>query len=792
MSTPAMHPLSEKEFFSLLEGKNPAFILGTSSADKRSKYATLFNALDNGEKSGKKGIDGIFTHTGALGITPGYIPEKEGDYARHALLKVNALTRTLTERERSIRARLQGSGMTEQEAEATMLVGMTEDSGWEVILTDAEKKPFLDKVTELLAERFRPEDKAWLFNHITDSFPGPNLKPFQEYLPGGFNELMEVVYAASESIGMRELRYRTDIQVAFGIRGENLENHVFTKHFDASGDIISLKEFHRLIENLPEGMALNTDSVQIPDGQTVDRPESFAQLRERSFSTHSTTLPFSFARRQCAEWLQDRLGVQPQTQQHQEIHIAYVSPSEFEGEERTLPEATTSLLSGIAGKDFRIASIPTRDELRNHPGRRLLNGSDIIVLRPEPVVEKDGLIYDPNLLLADYIGVSVLTDPLSMGTPVILDNRSGQFRHTLEVFRHGFQTGRFMGEFPFLVAESDEALQHLLHQEVDNLGSVIIRSDDAPAPTEDTDPSRSLDLIPDDGTLSVLVAGGHHNNNRQDLEEAEAFGHFLASQGIRIVTGGGQVEGSMGATHTGFIRFHLDRLKENSSAMRTLESSEREVLFRLAAEELILQHPGLVNKLADLGHIPRDMFYAYSTQPLIDMESPNRQWPAATLYQDTGNRVRRLDGLMSTGTKVFFPGAIGTDEEIVHAFKQVMEERRQAPAANDNSPYSDGTPERQGKIILYNREIMQPRSHETGGLTLQPTGIFDGILQTYGLMNADRSLNTDVMETYGIEVISTLEAAKGTIRDRLVKTVSWRDRLTRQQENQTENISRQA
>ena len=142
MPTRTMHPVNEKEFFALLKGKPLAFILGTSSPDKRVKYATLFNALDNGEKADKKGINSVFTHTGALGITPGYIPEKEGDYASHALLKANALTEMLSAQKRSIRARFQGSGMTAEEAQATLLVGMTEDSGWEVILDEDQKKPF--------------------------------------------------------------------------------------------------------------------------------------------------------------------------------------------------------------------------------------------------------------------------------------------------------------------------------------------------------------------------------------------------------------------------------------------------------------------------------------------------------------------------------------------------------------------------------------------------------------------------------------------------------------------------
>ena len=479
MTTPAPHTLNENEFLSLISGKKLAFILGTSSTDKRAKYKMFWNLLDNGKEAGEKGINGIFTHTGALGITPNYVPEKDGDYEKHALLKVAALTETLSAQEDSIRARFQGSGMDAKEAEQTMLVGMTEDSGWEMVLNDAQKKPFLNKVKELLAERFRPQDKQWLFNHITSSFPGPNLKPFQEHLSGGFNELMEVIYDAAESIGMSELRYRTDIQVAFGVQGEHGENNVFTKNVEAVGKVVSREQFYDIIRNLPAGEAINTDYVQIPDGQTSEVLETFAQLSERAFSTHSSKLPFSFARRECAQWLQQHLGTQAPLIA-QDIHIAYVSPSEFEGGARVLSDATQALLSSISGKHVSIVSIPTRDELRAQPGKRLLNGSDIIVLKPEPVIERDGLIYDPNLLLVDYVGISVLTDPLSMGKPVILDNRSGEFSHVLEVFKQGYQTGRFMGEFPFMVASNDAELHTILQQQADQFGNVIIRSEELP------------------------------------------------------------------------------------------------------------------------------------------------------------------------------------------------------------------------------------------------------------------------------------------------------------------------
>ena len=104
-------PKEEQDFFDAIRGKNPAFILGTSSADKRTKYATLFNALGAGNGKEGKGVNALFTHIGALGITPINVPEKNGDYVQHAILKATALGNVIENQETSIRSRFQASGV---------------------------------------------------------------------------------------------------------------------------------------------------------------------------------------------------------------------------------------------------------------------------------------------------------------------------------------------------------------------------------------------------------------------------------------------------------------------------------------------------------------------------------------------------------------------------------------------------------------------------------------------------------------------------------------------------------
>jgi hypothetical protein len=769
---------AEDAFFAYLKDKQPAFILGTSAPDKRAKFGKMFNMLDDGK--GEKGVDMLFTHTGALGITPSNVPEKDGDYERHALKKAEALAVQVSYAESSIRNRFQASGV--KNYADVPLVSMTEDSGWEIAFeNEKQKRAFLNAVSALLGNHFRPEDKKWLFNHITDSFPGPNFKPFMEHLSGGFNELMQVIYQAADDAGISQpLRYTNHSYVAFSV-GEGEEQHSFSKAFHASGALVDRARFHEIVQNVKAGESMNTDNVHIPDGQTVEPPQTFAEIGEARFLAHSSELPFSFARRQCAEWLQQHLGAQPVREQLPELHIAYVSPSLFEGQTPEPSKQTKDVLrAALPNRNVEVVKIPTREELRRQPSLRMLNGSDMIVLSPDPVVTQDGLTYDPNLMLADYIAVSTLTDPLSMGKPIILDNRSGGFNHLLEIYRHGFATGRYAGEFPFLVANTTDELQALISQQAKILGQVKMTSwDRMPDANE---PTKEITLVPNDSVLSVFVAGGHANNNKQDREEAKELGYYLASQGIRIVTGGGQIEGSMGGVHTGFIQYHLNQLQADLEKINALDETVREELAscmvkdamgkdRYDAETLIEHHSDLLNQLADDGHIPRDMFYAYSTKPLIDMESPNHQVPCATFYQDTGNRVVRLDGLMATGTKIFIPGGAGTDEEIVHAFKQAVEARiASGSAANDNSPYADGTPQNEGAILFHD-----------------PRGVFDSILKQYGLMDENGVL-TQTCTTYGVAQTEKMQLTKEWVDNRVESTRSWRDRID--EEPQTAALSR--
>jgi hypothetical protein len=775
---------TEAAFFNALKGKTPAVILGTSSPDKRTDFSRLFNTLSDGSATGAHGVNLVYTHTGALGITPNNVPEKQGDYALHVTKKAEALAQQIAHHEASIRNRFKGSGIKDH---ATMpLVSMTEDSGWEIAFdNERQKRTFLNAVSALLADHFRPEDRKWLFNHITDAFPGPNLKPFQEHLRGGLNELMHVIYDAADASGIAQpLRYTNHVHVAFSVT-EREKQHSLTKSFQSSGTLVERSQFEKIVQNIKVGEAINSDNIHIPDGQDIDVPCTFAEMGKARFSTHSSVLPCAFGRRQCVEWLQERLGTQPAHEHLPELHIAYVSPSLFEGTRTEISADTEDFLSAaLPSREVQVVRVPTRSELRDYPTVRMLNGSDMIVLSPDTPEKHGGLTYDPNLMLANYIAVSTLTDPLSMGKPVLLDNRSGGFNHVLEIYRHGFATGRFAGEFPFLVADSDEELQTLIAQQAEILGQVKVKSWDRKHSANT--PSKAITLVPEDGVLSVFVAGGHANNNKQDRNDAHALGHYLAEQGIRIVTGGGQIEGSMGGVHTGFIQYHLDRLKADVTKVNALDDETRQTLASCItrdargreiynAETLIEHHSDLLNQLAECGHIPRDMFYAYSTQPLIDMESPNHEVPCATFYQDTGNRVLRLDGLMATGTKIFMAGSSGTDEEIVHAFKQAVEARMsRQKAPNDNSPYTDGTPQEDGAILFHD-----------------PRGVFDAVLKEYGLMHADGRL-TETCTRYGIDKTEKLTMAKEWVDTRIKSTQSWRDRLatTRTDEEQHTSVHR--
>jgi predicted Rossmann-fold nucleotide-binding protein len=316
-----------------------------------------------------------------------------------------------------------------------------------------------------------------------------------------------------------------------------------------------------------------------------------------------------------------------------------------------------------------------------------------------------------------------------------------------------------MGDLPFHIANTDKELEHHLRVTKDvkqrapridtSMASATLRKQALP------------ELVPHDGIFTVFVGGGHANNSKRDMEDATAFGYYCASQGWRIVTGAGSVEGSMGAIHTGFIQYHLDRL-QTENVLGDFKTT-LDLQYKLGssdeydAEKLILQNPNLIEQMANQNLIPRIMFYGYSMKPLLEMESPSGAQPPGITYFDAGNRARRLQGLLAPGTKIFLPGSIGTDEEFEETVKQHLEaknKKKETGATNDIA-FSDGTPDQDGKMIIFNRN-----------------GHLDKLLAHYKLFGDDAVTKAN-RRIHNVEVVTSLEDLKKATESR---GTSWLER----------------
>ena len=458
----------------------------------------------------------------------------------------------------------------------------------------------------------------------------------------------------------------------------------------------------------------------------------------------SSELPASYARREITEYIQTIIGKRRSsaTERSRPVCVAFADPADAKNPVN-MPHIN----------DLNIVSVPTDAELLETPNLRSFGKADVIVLRPSDVKrETNQLTSDPNLGLLLKFVVTAETDPESMSIPIILDNRTGKFNSALEIISNAFVQGRLMGDLPFHIANTDEELEHHLRVAKDvkqrapridtSMASAVIKKQPLPA------------RVPHDGVFTVFIGGGHANNSKRDMEDATTFGYYCASQGWRIVTGAGSVEGSMGAIHTGFIQHHLDRLQESDSLgafKATLDQQFKiEGSGKYDAEKLILINPNLVEQMAEQNLIPRNMFFGYSMKPLLEMESPSGQEPPGITYFDAGNRARRLQGLLAPGTKIFLPGSIGTDEEFEETVKQHLEAKKQKldSGRSNDIAFSDGTPDDDGKMIIFNRN-----------------GHLDKLLAHYKLFGDDAVTKAN-RRIHNVEVVTSLEDLKKATESR--------------------------
>jgi predicted Rossmann-fold nucleotide-binding protein len=171
---------------------------------------------------------------------------------------------------------------------------------------------------------------------------------------------------------------------------------------------------------------------------------------------------------------------------------------------------------------------------------------------------------------------------------------------------------------------------------------------------------------------------------------------------------------------------------------------------------MIDKRPDLINELSNEGYIPRDMFVAYSTQALIDLESPNGIAPPATTYHDTGNRLRRLEALLAPDGKIMLPGGVGTDEELLHTVRQHIDEVALSRSAANDNPVAES--ERvSSRLVIYNRD-----------------GQWNRLLQQMQLVREDGQVNDVLAQRYNIAIVDQAEALKPEIEQEKERQVSLR------------------
>ncbi|MEI7670243.1 MAG: hypothetical protein WCJ33_09185, partial [Pseudomonadota bacterium] len=384
--------------------------------------------------------------------------EQNSDYVGNGLEKAGQQLDEL--KKMPVREYICSQFIGEHEITEDKVVGMSEDSGWQLEFSNEEtdKKVKFLKTAKKAIEKKLSQNHKWLANAIkpkktNQEFPGPNLKPLQEAL-GGFHELMEIIYEAAEKAEIKELRYSRTAKLFFSFPQDD---KIFAKSFAATGVILPKTEYEKIILNT--NSIINADIVQIPTGQ--DKPandvgrdlhgKSFAHLLEDGFlKKTSTELPSHHPRRDAAEWLAEILGTR-EGSKDKKISVAFISPDNPTGENITLED-----------KNIAIKTLSSNEELINYPKLEAFNNVDAIVIKAIKIKTEGIPFVDPNLSLLTDILVEAETNPASMNTDIILDNSNGEWDKTLKTFQNYFLRGRTIGDLPFKVANSQKDLEDSL------------------------------------------------------------------------------------------------------------------------------------------------------------------------------------------------------------------------------------------------------------------------------------------------------------------------------------------
>lgn len=545
---------------------------------------------------------------------------------------------------------------------------MVEDSSFVFDLGDKElTEEFTKKAVELVSEHLSEEAMEILKPCLTSingqdvGFPNVNYKDIVEKLPGGFPQFMDIIYKAQKEVGHTgHMKVNTTVHVAAANlkTGEVIEA---TEHVES----LWMKEDHYrwLFDELKPGDALDTSSVQIPLNQPNNDSKSLQEILDdkpeyaKQIHYHRQTALDSIT-----DIPKSARSSRVINRKQRKIELAVVRPEHLEGGDPEVNIKPSIFTDKANGDKMKISAIRDDKDLLKNSEHHVMDLADAFLLQPSD----DDVA---NLELLTRFSIDAMTHPESMRKEIIVDNESGKFDKALKVFTEATKNGAHFGQFPFKVARTEDEKYSLI-----KLASRKLKRTFEIDRTQREFPESDIKRVPQDDIFTLAIFGGHANNSEQDVAKAKDLAYHAASQGWRIVTGGGIIDGPMGAAYTGFVQYHLDQLQEDIIDNGKIHYAERlginkfitEPDGKYDAEKIIKNAPGLLEELAEEGKIPRDLFYAHSTDYLIKAESATKKPPAGITYYECGNIERRMDLGLIPGADAFDIefGSIGTVQEL--------------------------------------------------------------------------------------------------------------------------------
>jgi predicted Rossmann-fold nucleotide-binding protein len=779
--------MSQEELAELLE--DAAVIFHTGAMEKYTSYRRAFTLLEGADNS-EAGVNFHLCHSREVNIIPSKTAEETGTTAGNGLEKAYAqmleLAANLDNIRQSFPQKREDNYQT-VDPQTANIVGITEDSGVRFFVRDehgnednhktqAFNAAIMQRIWRMpISDKQKEKIKQGIEQH---GFPSAELKPMQELL-GGFGKLMQMVYEVAAEAGVETLAYENQSALTFV---DPAKSRYFQKQDFSYGVLLTKEQYEARVNQVSGGVAIDTDFVMIPDRQYNGDRKTISELDREIYVKNSSKLHADYFRRKHAEWLQGVVGARKIIQPNKKpVNIAFTNADWYEnGQDSESKKIAANTLANI--NDLKTVYIPTRDNLRHYPSISQFGEASIIVVNASGWSDekKREMGHDPDYSYLCNLLVTEEVDAQNMGKTIIVDNRCAGFNGCLDLLSDLSLEGRRIGNFSFKIANTDEELEKYTREAKDiyqrspltTYQDVMIEQENRIITDEKEDILWKSDpnsikkhkwrSIPDDDVPTLLVCGGHSNNNPKDLQEAHDYGYHCAKNGWRIVTGGGVLEGSMGATHTGFVQYHLDQLNanfhQNAEKYQELSSETQNALQqcregdKISAEKLIKKHRAAIEELAEKRFIDRDMFWSYTTEALAKLEGDG-ELAAGTTSFFTPNRVIRIDELVKPDTKIIMPGSFGTDEE----FEAILEDHyhkrkaREAEGINDTATAI----QKPQTLVIYN-----------------PDGRYDSLLDHHGIGGGMQSSLR--RERYGIIECKTMEelAQVTNTRQQAVKK-SW-------------------